>query len=78
MGKLYLGLGLAAAQARAGEASGCIPVSGWNGSCTGAGAGARTGHILRTGLRKSAVSLQSEVSPGDRRQTRSSVGQALL
>lgn len=32
MGRLHLGLGLAATQARAGEASGCIPVWGWNGS----------------------------------------------
>lgn len=35
--------------------------------CTGAKAGARTGQIPRTGLRKSAVSPQGGVSPGDRR-----------
>lgn len=68
VGRLHLGLGLAAAQARAGEACGCIPVWGWNGSwLQGGGSGGQDWPHPQDRVRKSAVSLQGGVSPGDRR-----------
>lgn len=64
-GRLSPGLGLAAAQGRAGKAPGCVPVwAGTGAACTGARAEASTGHIPGTGLRKSSGPRRVEFGPG--------------